>query len=302
MQSNISPNVIFSLIIGVAMVLGVVVYNNLVGRLPSQPIAQEEREPVSYTNLREAITVTEGAEGELAWQATLSDRFTPTLISGEFDSDYQMPDTLTAEFSINLFTEMFNARIDGRNAEEMNAAIDQLTAEAINKTRADRYTGADISITNTRDSQTIRTYINNAADTFIAHTPQSDRTMPQIFSDIIERNSQSAREELLNQATQYTSMRDAYLALTVPRPLAEAHLALINAIEFLRQDLVNVANFHDDTLPGYVGYMRFNDNSNGLTLAMQNMGLETIRYQEAFNFDTDSALLFIATLPDIEQN
>ncbi len=291
-----SPNVFFALIIGSAMVLGVVVFNNLSQFLPQRA----SNDQPTFGNLREPVAVAM-TDGTPDWQFTLTnERVAAAELQTTISSEFQPPETLVGQFGIDLFTLLIESGSQpDLDIAAHDAQMDALVTRYTEKTLPSVYTSEDIRIIPRGNESAIRNYLNEAATIFIANNPVSDYLIPELFSRVIEFADEDARQELLRLADQYQIIRDQYLNISVPAEIAEGHLALINAINLLQHDLVNIANFKADSLPGYVGILRYNDNSLGLTRAMQNLGIEVLRYQRLFDFDVDDALLFVAALPQV---
>lgn len=302
MNSSASPNIIFAIIIGVAIVSGVVVYTNLSDRIarvpsisPTSSIPQElpDLDPAS---MREDIRV---ADDELSWLATVPEQNAPQInIRTSVGGTYEPASTITRQFGVDIFRATVQASADNLSAEEFDAKIQSLSQEYTEKTKANIYTGADIRTVPATSDEVLRTYFNNLADIFIVHSPQETRGRVELFSAILKNRDSTAAIELRSIAQSYERMRNDYLNEPVPHDLVTAHVALINAVETLRNDFAIAANTANDPLAGQLAIQRYIYHRDVFTRALQNMGLEVVRYQNVFDFEEDSALLFVLTLPE----
>ena len=302
MNSNGSPQVLFALIIGIAIVSGAVIFNNFAERLASAPSITESSVPQELPDLQASSmrqTISDSAEGP-TWQQTIPEQNVPEInIRPTISGTYEPPTTLARQFGVDLFTTVVEAGANDLSPEEFENRLSSLTQRYADTASAQQYTGADIQTTLESDAQAIRTYMNTVATIFIEHTPENTRGRAELFRAIAESQDQQAQAELLRIADNYQTMREQYLATAVPHRFVTAHVALINTVEAIHNDIRSIANFIEDPLAGQLGIRRYPSSSQAFTRALQNLGVETIRHQEVFDFDEDPALLFILTLPDV---
>ncbi len=303
MNQTGSPNVIFALLIGIALVSGVVVYNNLTERIASAPDVSishtlpQELPDVQSSSLRNIDLTT---EDNLNWQQTIPEQSVAQInLPSTIGGTYEPSNTLTRRFGMDVFTQTIQAVAEEETPEQFNQRLSSVTGRYAAETTAQNFTGADIQTTPVRDISDIRSYMNTLADIFAEHSPKGTRGRSELFQSVIENKSEQASTELRDIAQRYQQMRNLYIATPVPHEFITAHVALINTLEALQNDLNLIASFATDPLAGQLAVQRYPNTQQSFTRALQNIGIEIIRHQEAFDFAEDSALLFVLTLPDI---
>ena len=299
MNSNSSPQVIFAVLIGAALVLGAIVLNNLTDRLASAPALHEPQVPQELPDLQ-ASSMREANISRDDWLQTVPEQNVPVInVSGTVSGTYQPAETLARQFGVDVFTETIQAGANDVSPEEFERRLSDLAKDYVGRAQAASITGADIQLALPDSPQSIRSYMNEMADIFITYSPTNSRERTELFQVLVEHKDETAVDELQQVAASYQTMREQYLTVTVPRQFVTAHVAVINALAALQGDLDNAAKFLNDPLAGQIGMTRYLHSSTAFTRALQNLGIETIRYENEFDFAEDSALLFVLTLPDV---
>lgn len=302
MNSNSSPNVIFALILGSALVLGVIVLNSVTDRISGIGSIEPETTTRSLPDLN-ASALRESIDDE-SWEQTLNLRNTPTVTirdDATASESYTRPDTTTARLSISLLETMVQNAAGELDEEARAAALESIANQSTDETLPEFYKPRDITVLRRYDENDIRTYFNALGDAFVTHSPRSDVPTLELYDGIIQNNDETSRSLLTQRKVAYETMRDEIANLSVPRSQLAHHLAFLNAIHLLQHDFGNILAYHDDIVLGYFASLRHNENTWGLTKAMQNIGVDVIRHADLFgDFAEDSALLFALTLPTEE--
>ena len=305
MNSNLSPNILFALLIGVAIVSGVIVYNNLTDRIAQAPgIHQAPTLPQELPDLNASSMRTRiETDTDLTWLQTVPEQNAPSInVRTSVGGTFEPSDTITRQFGLSVFRETIRSGADNASSNEFDDRIRTLSQEFAQKTLAETFSGADIQTVPAVDDEVIRTYFNNLATIFINNSPQNTTARADLFRTVMDDPATASTLELEEISQSYQQMRDGFLAEPVPHAFITQHVALINAAEVLRNDFAAVANIVADPLAAQLSIQRYIYHSEILTRSLQMLGLEVIRYQHAFDFATDPALLFILTLPDSTQN
>lgn len=292
MVSNSKSRVIGAFIVGFAIVAGAYVYNSLtptiVPSVQSATVAQVPARVFIETN----DTNKNGLED---WREQFVEN-SPTISLNENGEEYTLPDTLTGQVGIAFFQSIVTAKGTegfGRSKEQ----IIKDTADTISKYGTDNiFDIKDITTTNDNSAEAIRTYANAAADAIIVNDIPGSRDELIILKDILDNGNEQGVEELKTIAQTYQKTRDDTLKIAVPSQLTKEHLDLINVYHALAIDLEAMTKVLDDPMLSLVRIKRYQDDVEGLSLAMQNIYTGIKPYTSSFS-ENDSALIFFVFKP-----
>ena len=309
MNSNNSPNLIFAVIIGTALVLGAVTLNSVTERFAglgslSQPETKALPE-LQASTMRERIDLPADGEEKDIWKQTLITRDTPTITIDEHTGHartHSPEDTTTSRFSTALFQPLVQS-VTGEIDDALFAStINSIADEAIAETLPEWYERDDVVILNNYSDTDIKTYFNTLGETLLEHLPPDDVVVQTIQERFIRHNDPSARTQLEERKMRYTTMRDTLLRTPVPESKLANHIDFVNALHLLQHDFGNLLRYHDDIVVGYIAQARQQDNVLNLFQTMQNIGgsvLQNIMVFDIFDQErTDPGLLFTLLLLD----
>ena len=292
MVSNSKSRVIGAFIVGFAIVAGAYIANSLTPSVA--PNVQSAT--VAQTPARVFIETNDANKNGLEdWREQFVDN-SPTISLDENGEGYTLPDTLTGQVSIAFFQSIVTAKGTegfGRTKEQ----IINDTTETISKYGTDTiFDIKDIVIKDDNSVAAIRAYANGAADAIIVNDIPGSRDELIILKELLNTENEQGIAELKTIAQTYQKTRDDTLKLAVPSQLAKEHLDLINVYHALAIDFEAMAKVLDDPMLSLVRIKRYQDDAEGLALAMQNIyaGLEP--YASGFS-ENDSALIFFVFKP-----
>ncbi len=292
MVSNSKSRVLGAFVVGFAIVAGAYILNSLTPSIaPSvQPatVAQAPTRVFIETN----DTNKNGLED---WREQFVEN-SPAISLDENGEEYTLPQTLTGQVGISFFQSIVTAKGTegfGRSKEQ----IIKDTAETISKYGADTiFDINDIVTKEDNSAEAIRTYANAAADAIIINDVPGSRDELTILKELLSTENEQGIAELKAIAQIYQKTLDATLKLTVPSRLAKEHLDLINVYHALAVDTDAMTKALDDPMLSLVRIKRYQDDAEGLALALQNMYNGIKPYTSSFN-ENDSALLFFVFNP-----
>ncbi len=292
MVSNSKSRVLGAFIVGFAIVAGAYIYNSLTPSVvPSVQSATAAQAPA-----RVFIETNDANKNGLEdWREQFVEN-SPTISLNENGEEYTLPETLTGQVGIAFFQSIVSAKGTegfGRSKEQ----IIKDTADTISKYGTDKiFDIKDITTTNDNSAEAIRTYANAAADAIIVNDVPGSRDELAILKELLSTENEQGIAELKAIAQTYEKTRDDTLKLAVPSKLAKEHLDLINVYHALAIDIEAMAKVLDDPMLSLVRIKRYQDDAEGLALAMQNIYTGLKPYASIFS-ENDSALLFFVFKP-----
>ena len=287
MVSNSKSRVIGAFIVGFAIVAGAYIANSLTPSVA--PNVQSAT--VAQTPARVFIETNDANKNGLEdWREQFVDN-SPTISLDENGEGYTLPDTLTGQVSIAFFQSIVTAKGTegfGRTKEQ----IINDTTETISKYGTDTiFDIKDIVIKDDNSVAAIRAYANGAADAIIVNDIPGSRDELIILKELLNTENEQGIAELKTIAQTYQKTRDDTVKLSVPSKLAKEHLDLINVYHALAIDIDAMTKVLDDPMLSLVRIKRYQDDAEGLALALQNIYSAIEPHIDTFN-ENDSALFF----------
>jgi hypothetical protein len=213
------------------------------------------------------------------------------------DESYELPETLTGQVGIAFLQDIIRSEgygAYGKSKEEVvNDTVKQISVYATDEI----FDVADIIISTDDSPEAVRTYANAHADAIINNSVPGLRNEALILRDVLNGSSEKGIEELKTITAVYLNTRNAVLNISVPPQLVKEHLDLINIYNALYKDIESMSKANEDPMLSLVRLKRYEDDVNGLVLAMQNIYSAIEPYASAFTQD-DSALLFVSFSPN----
>lgn len=289
MVNQFNSKVVVSFVVGLSLVISAYIYN----RPKQEPITQVGSLSVitPEVSLREPISVTDkNNDGIEDWQEVFlsSDSFVGSVIT---TTDYEIPKTLTDQFSIEFFEDMVRSKgygPFGQGSEELVlskvAGLNQYAADLVYNTR-------DINIIpGVASADEIRLYANAHANVLIYNQTQNNRTPVEVLEDVVNGDIE-ALIEFTDLSNVYLKARDEALKIPVPESLAKEHLDLINVYNALYNDILGMSKVIEDPLISLLRIKRYPEDSQALVLALENMFFALEPYMDNFT-RTDNGFYF----------
>lgn len=306
MNSNSSPNVIFAVIIGTAIILGAVTLNSVTDRFAGFGTSVQQPTPdtlpdIQASTLREPVEHSD-EDSQDAWRQTLLTRDTPRImIPGEATdvASYTPPDTTTNRFSVSLLKPMIQVVSGEIDETTADMVFSDIIDETLDETLPDLYQIDDLTTFASNNRNDLKEYFNTLGDIFIKHAPRGGAPTIELFEQIISDNDQAARAELSVRQNAYSAMVTDIANVPVPRSQVRNHVRFLNTIHILQNDFQHILSYHEDMLPGHTAYTRYVAITDTLFDAMQKIGLAAIQHADLYDDPEgkDSAFLFIDMLP-----
>jgi hypothetical protein len=176
------------------------------------------------------------------------------------DSFDALPDTMTKNFAVSFFSDYLESAARGEKMDEttQEAFLADAAAYATQESADHLFTEADLIVGGSNDADAVRTYGNRIADALTKYTVSGDNEIV-----ILERALQSDNEADLGALAEIVASYNKSLsdALTTPVPpaLVEDHLALVNALLALHNNIAAMEHAFSDALPAMVRFQRHPD-------------------------------------------
>lgn len=197
---------------------------------------------------------------------TIADPVPATTDGGE----YETPDTLTGQFAESFFKDYMQAkmRIGAVGPEEQVIAS---AVESIEKvTRDTLFTTRDIVVSPEADLSALRAYGNSVAHIIDTHSIDNiNETL--ILKQALDANDPEILTYLKPIREVYEKIIRDTLDLSVPAPLIQEHLNLLNTYEAIHSDIEAMEKAFEDPLLTLARIKRYEDDAAGLLLALANL-------------------------------
>jgi hypothetical protein len=298
MEDQNKFKVIGAFVVGFAIVAGAYTVRNF-GQPTMPPPTPEDAlsAAVIEAPARVPIAVVDtNADGIEDWREKFVE-IAPIAFTNASTSDYVIPDTLTDQLGIAFFQDIVRSKgygVLGTPKEEVvSDTVKRLDAYATDKIIDVK----DITISNDSSPAAIRLYANAIAEAINNNNNPNLKHELLILREAIDSQDQAKAAELDLLTKVYAGTRDDTMAVPVPPILVKAHLDLINVYQALYSDIDSMSKVLSDPMLSLVRLKRYEEDAEGLAIALQNMFLALEPYAAAFSME-DPAVLFVAFSPN----
>jgi len=166
--------------------------------------------------------------------------------------------TLTDRLGRDFFTKYVELRQSNLSTD--NQSVTSAMSQTINSTvnsapKPKTYTMANMVVTDVYNDSTLRSYGNNIGNIFVKSGPRADPTT--VAEEAMEKEDPTILEDLKPIINSYDKMTKMILATSVPRPLANYHLELINALSSMYFVSTGLQNLSTDPMQGIMALDRY---------------------------------------------
>jgi hypothetical protein len=223
-----------------------------------------------------------------------NDKIDPQIIAEEQkkEADFNSLST-TDRVGRMMFSEYLATKKPGQELTEADISmIVQNTMSQIPAPSYTKYTLADLKISSSTDSETIKNYLNSSAKVFLddkilmgkINDGNNDfygfAQLTNLQTQISNNNTNITKTKEVTLAlaefnpiiNEYTVLIDNLLKVTTPKNLADQHLDLINALKFIRDDLTQISKSNGDILALFPIINSQSANINNLWLTLSAIG------------------------------
>lgn len=303
MIPQLNSRVTGAFLIGFAIVAGAYTVNSLNKKVVESPVSADYVANVNQAPERVAITVKDSDnDGIEDWQ----DEFLTAepIVLEKSQTEYVPPDTLTGKVGVSFMQNVLTAKTRGQvgrtNEQIITNTVNQIKTEG---TKDKIYSVRDVSVTKDVSENSIKNYGNAMAKAITNNQiDRKIRSQMEILDDIT-KNGVATEEDISDfkiLSKIYLGTLNDSLNVPVPNIFLKEHLDLINVYNALYYDAEGMSEAVNDPLLALVRAKRFNDDSTGMRIALENMYLALEKSSYTFTTN-DSALLFLSFAPNINK-
>jgi hypothetical protein len=216
---------------------------------------------------------------------------TEAVVIPEKNEPYEAPTTLTGRTGVSFMESLLHGRIQGpfgNSSEEVIADTVDLLAQ---ETTAILYDTKDVVVLERWTDEDIKNYGNAMGGSISTLDIEAKENELLILDDIINRNQPERMKELVLYANGYKTLKEKALVTPVPAIFLKGHLDLINTYEALRTDISAMTMIESDPAVALLRIKRYENDVQGLSLALQNMYKILEPYSKFFAAN-DAAVIF----------
>ena len=295
MLAGLNPKILGSIVIGVAIVAGSYTVANFGKSRMSAPAAVIE----SQAPTRVAIAVNDrDSNGVEDWRDQLVP--SPAAVITQATTSYELPTTLTGQMSIeflqNYIASKNNGPFGNTKEEVVSEAVDTLSEGSVQEL----YDTPDITILETWTDEDVKNYANAMAGAVLINNVDGVDQELNILHDALVRGNIERIDELKTIVNIYKKTLDDSVGIPVPAHFVKYHLDLINSYSALHRDVEAMSFATSDPAITLMRFKRYQDDSLGLRLSLENMYLALSPYSNLFS-PSDPAVFFSQFSPNNNQ-
>lgn len=181
-------------------------------------------------------------------------------------------DTETEKFAISFFEEVLSTHGGKDLTEEEKAAILQKSMREYRSLNSNTlYLRKDIVIGEETGNDAVRAYGNATGEAILAHNakPEGTETELVILGRALREDDVSLLSDLSIVRKNYEGMVTALLPLRVPKDAVEEHLALLNTLQAVRDDVAGFEKAFEDPLVAFLRIQRYENDVAAMVEALE---------------------------------
>jgi hypothetical protein len=204
-------------------------------------------------------------------------------------------DTETEKFAVSFFEEVLRAH-GGKNLSdsEKQAILDGSVSKFKSLNVDTLFTRADIVITESYDEGTIRAYGNAVGLPILTHGNKAANVKSELvlLGTALSEDDPSYLKDLSIIREGYERIIDDVRTVSVPEPLIDEHLLLLNALTAIRDDVVGFEKTFEDPLVSYVRFKRYLSDAEALGRAVEGIRKELEGVRAVYQNDEPGSFFF----------
>jgi hypothetical protein len=286
MLARINQKILGAIVIGCALIAGAYTVANFGEPRTKQSTLVGSAEAPS----RVSIAVTDNNNNGIEdWR----DEFVTTkaVIINQATSTYTPPTTVTGQTGIRFFEDALRAKTSGPFARSQEEVVGDTVENLEKQTSQELFDTRDVSILGQWTDEDIRLYANAMANAITTNDVQVLESELDILNDSLNNDRPERLKELQVFADIYKNILRESLAIPVPAIFVKEHLDLINSYSAKQKDIEGMMLSINDPVVALLRMKRYQDDSLGLLLSLQNMYSALEPKASLFN-NQDSATYF----------
>jgi hypothetical protein len=280
-----NPRIVGALLVGIALVVCAFYVRDAatqtaqdatiaVADTPRKYIATKDSDEDGMRDWEEELYGTNPKRADKLARATL----TSSSTSNSADAFDLLPDTMTKNFAVSFFSDYIGRAVSGEEMDEATteAFIADATAYAAQESADRPFTTADVTVGVSNDAEAVRVYGNRIADALTKYTVSGDSEMV-ILERALQSDNEADLEPLKAIVASYNKSLSDVLMTPVPPAFVDEHVALLNALLALHNNIAAMQGAFTDALPAMVRFQRHPSDIASLSSALASM---SIRFEQ----------------------
>jgi hypothetical protein len=266
-----NPKIVAAFAVGCAFVLLALVFSDFGQR--RKPVGNADGVRVAKAPERSHIPVADtDGDGIPDWQDLIVPEASENTFALAETGDYTEPDTLTGQASVEFMKQLLEVKSGNSLATSEEAFVEQFATNVLKSSDDIKVTTRELTVTETNDAVSLRTYTNGMAQIFISEGfIASAGNELTILSEAVETNNASKLTELAVISGQLTKSIERAKALPVPSAMTTEHINIINTATSLRNDILGMEKLFTDPMYAFVRIRRYEQDTENITQAFYNL-------------------------------
>lgn len=189
-----------------------------------------------------------------------NDKMSSEEVESVTQGDVPQTTNATDRLARSFFTEYVTVKKSGATVDATNETkIINAALSQTNPQPARQYTEGELEILQNSSESTLRSYANAMGIIQAEHaiSTSGSETELSIFAKAISKEDEKELLKLTPIINRYKSMLQALLKLPVPKDLETKHLALVNAISMIGNDVAHMQNAFTDPVQAMVSFSEY---------------------------------------------
>ena len=246
----------------------IVVASALIVRAKTTPIShmsQTGPAVVAAAHIHQPLPVTDSnGDGVPDWQEALQTT-KPLILASSSNSVDMGTSTLTGKFSRQLLQQLVESKMSGGFGKNSQQIASSTASQLVQAAGTDPLiTKKDIIISNDTSSSSLAAYGAAVATIMISNSSTTAENEAIIFGKAVKDQNAAELKPLDAKITAYENMFNATKKLSVPAPLVQQQLDLLDSYQAILIDIKAMRNGLNDPMNALVRIKRYQNDATGL--------------------------------------
>lgn len=176
----------------------------------------------------------------------------------ETSSNLKLGNSLTEAIARDLYTNYSILKQAGELSPENQVKINEALSASVEQIIAPKvYAAPDLKIAASENPASIKKYGNDVATAMIKNITQGSQNEAVLLTSYLDKNGPADLKKLRDSAENYKKLTLALLSITVPLSAVDAHLSLVNSINFFGKSIEGMTQVDTDPIVALVSLKNY---------------------------------------------
>ncbi len=291
MEVLYKPKILWAFVVGLGLVA--LAYHTSSPSIAVEPDGHLAVAGGAESGLRAPLPVSDSnSDGIEDWREAFVDDASYVFTASTTDSEYEVPDTVTAQMGIKLIQDIFYAKgygtLESSKQEMVTELLDQVEHVAQDKL----FDVSDVVVLHKYSQADLKDYVNQMGEALQENSTTKLENELTLLSDLVGSRDPITKAQIVEIANYYKSVLDKSRSVAVPSTFTKSHLDLLNVYQAIYNDIDTFTKVDIDPMLTLLRLKRYEDDVIGLVYALQNFQKDMVENKIVLS-SSDPGYLFM---------